>query len=177
MIFITDHGDMVGAHGCIGKSVLGFYDDLVRIPFVMRLPGAIRPGTVVTQPVSQIDVMPTILDYAGRPAPQNIHGRSLRPLVDGVDAPWRDYAFSERADRQFMIRTGRYKYVFGPKPGIVALYDLQADPEENRNIAGAPENADLVRQLHHRLLDVMKTDGAAEAKTLPADPLSPAAPE
>ena len=45
VIFTTDHGDMVGAHGCIGKSIFSFYDDLVRIPLLMRLPGRIPPGT------------------------------------------------------------------------------------------------------------------------------------
>ena len=49
VIFTTDHGDMVGAHGCIGKSIFSFYDDLVRIPLLMRLPGRIPAGTVVTQ--------------------------------------------------------------------------------------------------------------------------------
>ena len=163
VIFTTDHGDMVGAHGCVGKSITSFYDDLVHIPFLMRLPGVIRPGTVVDRPVSQVDVMPTILDYAGRTSPDGIHGRSLRPLIEGRDPPWRDHAFCQRSDRQFMIRTATHKYVFGPKPRLVALYDLKADPDENRNLAGLPEHAELVRQMHRRLIDVMKADGATIA--------------
>lgn len=170
VIFTSDHGDMVGAHGCIGKSIGSFYDDLVRIPFLMRLPGVINPGTIVRQPVSQIDVMPTILDYVGQPAPERIHGRSLRPLIEGRDVPWRDYAFCQRADRQRMIRTDRYKYAFAVKPRMVALYDLQADPEENENLADNPQHADLVRQMHGRLLGVMKTDGDPLREKFPNDP-------
>jgi len=170
VIFTTDHGDMVGAHGCIGKSIGGFYDDLVRIPFLMRLPGVIKPGTVVRQPVSQIDLMPTILDYVGQPVPERIHGRSLRPLIEGRDVPWRDYAFCQRADHLRMIRTDRYKYVFGLKPSIVALYDLHADPEENNNLADLPQHADLVRQMHRHLLDVMKADGDPVREKFPEDP-------
>ncbi len=170
VIFTTDHGDMVGAHGCIGKSIGSFYDDLVRIPFVMRLPGVIKPGTVVRQPVSQIDLMPTILDYVGQPVPKQIHGRSLRPLMEGRDVPWRDYAFCQRADRQRMIRTDRYKYVFAMKPKMLALYDLQADPEENQNLARMPQHAGLVRKMHRRLLDVMKADGDPLREKFPDDP-------
>jgi len=160
VVFTTDHGDMVGAHGCIGKSITGFYDDLVHIPFLMRLPGAIRPGTVVDRPVSQVDLMPTILDLTGRQAPEGIHGRSLRPLMQGRDVPWRDHAFCQRANHQFMLRTATHKYVFGPKPRMAALYDLKADPDENRNLAAAPEHADLVRSMHRRLIEVMKAEGA-----------------
>ncbi len=155
---------MVGARGCIGKSVVGFYDDLVRIPLLMRLPGVIKPGTVVRQPVSQMDVMPTILDCAGQPVPEKLHGCSLRPLIEGRDAMWRDHAFCRRADR--------CKYGFGPKPRVVALYDLQADPEENKNLADMPRHAGLARQTHRRLLDVMKADGYPFAAKLPDDPLA-----
>lgn len=173
VIFTSDHGDMAGAHGCIGKSIVGFYDDLVRIPCAMRLPGVIKPGTVVRRPVSQIDVMPTILDYAGQAAPEGVHGRSLRPLIEGRDVPWRDYAFSQRSTHQYMIRTERWKYVFGPKPRMVALYDLQTDPSEDRNLAGEPGHAPDVRAMHRRLLEVMKADGAPLADRMPADPLAP----
>jgi len=175
VIFTSDHGDMVGAHGCIGKSVGSYYDDLVRIPLLLRLPGAIRPGTVVSQPVSQVDLMPTILDYVGQPLPERLHGRSLRPLLEGRNVPWRDYAFCQRANQSRMLRTDRYKYVYGkrgPKqPPIIALYDLRQDPEENRNLAGFPEHADLVRRMHRRLLEVMAQDGDPLRASFPDDPL------
>lgn len=173
VVFTSDHGDMVGAHGCIGKSITSFYDDLVRIPFVMRLPGVIKPGTVVPQPVSQVDLMPTILDYVGQPVPERLHGRSLRPLIEGRDVPWRDYAFCQRANNLRMIRTDHYKYVFGLKSTVIALYDLQSDPEENQNLADSPQNAGLVRQMHCRLLDVMKADGDPLRQQFPDDPLKP----
>ncbi len=171
VIFTTDHGDMVGAHGCIGKSVSGFYDDLVHIPMAMRLPGRIRAGTRVPQPVSQIDLMPTILDYVGMPVPQPIHGQSLRPLLDGSDVTWRDYAFCQRADKMRMLGTDRYKYVFCNQPPIVALYDLRDDPDEDRNLAPDPQHADTLRQMHRRLLKVMEADGDPLYAEFPTDPL------
>ncbi len=172
VIFTTDHGDMVGAHGCIGKSITGFFDDLVRIPLLMRLPGRIPAGRKVEQPVSQIDYMPTILDYVGLPVPANIHGRSLRPLIEGRTVAWRDHAFCQRANRLRMLRTERYKYFFAPRPRIVALYDLEHDPEEDHNLADAPAHASTVRQMHRRLLEVMSRDGDPMLKTFDVDPLA-----
>jgi arylsulfatase A-like enzyme len=172
VVFTTDHGDMVGAHGCIGKSIQSFYDDLVRIPLLMRFPGRIAPGTVVPQPVSQIDFMPTILDYLGHDVPEAIHGRSMRPLIEGRDVPWRDYAFCQRAHASRMLRTERYKLFYRPKPRAVALYDLQEDPHEDRNLAEDPAHAETVRRMHRRLLEVMTADGDPALKAYSADPLS-----
>ena len=171
VIFSSDHGDMVGAHGCIGKSITSFYDDLVRIPLSMRLPGRIRPGTVVRQPVSQIDFMPTILDYVGLPVPEKIHGRSMRPLVEGRSVEWRDHAFCQRASAARMLRSDRYKYSYRPKPRMVALYDLQNDPHEDRNLASDPAHAKTVRQMHGRMLEVMAADGDPMHGRYAGDPL------
>jgi len=172
VIFTTDHGDMVGAHGCIGKSIYSFYDDLVRIPLVMRLPGRIQPGRVVDQPVSQIDFMPTILDYVGLRVPEKIHGRSMRPLVEGRHVEWRDHAFCQRADAGRMLRTERYKLVYRPKPRVVALYDLENDPHEDRNLAAEAAHAETVRQMHRRLLEVMTNDGDPARDRFAVDPLA-----
>ncbi len=172
VIFTSDHGDMVGAHGCIGKSIFSFYDDLVRVPLLMRLPGRVRPGTVVKQPVSQIDLMPTILDYVGQPVPRKIHGRSARPLLEGRDVKWRDHAFCQRANVARMLRTERYKYVYRPKPRVVALYDLQKDPHEDDNLAADPARAEVVRRMHIRLLEVMARDGDPVRDRFASDPLA-----
>jgi len=172
VIFTTDHGDMVGAHGCIGKSIFSFYDDLVRIPLLMRLPGQINPGTVVDQPVSQIDFMPTIMDYAGLPIPEGIHGASMRPLVEGREAPWRDYAFCQRASQGRMLRTEQYKFFLRSKPGVVALYDLEEDPHEDRNLAKDAGYAKSVRDMHDRLIAIMREDGDPEWERFTRDLLA-----
>jgi len=176
VVFTSDHGDMVGAHGCIGKSIFSFFDDLVRIPLLMRLPGRIRPGTVVDRPVSQIDFMPTILDYLGQPVPEKIHGRSMRPLVEGRDVPWREHAFCQRANQGRMLRTERYKYVCRPNSKLAALYDLKNDPHEDRNLATDPAHAKTVRQMHQRLLEVMAADGdlLREKEPVPPAEMEPA---
>lgn len=167
VLFTSDHGDMVGAHGCVGKSIFNFFDDLVRIPLMMRFPGRIKPGTVVNKPVSQIDYMPTLLDYMGLPIPQNVHGRSMRPLIEGRAEKWRDYAFCQRGSGARMIRTERYKYVFSRTPHVVALYDLQEDPHEDRNLARDGTHAATVRMMHTRLREVMEADGDVLVREMP----------
>jgi len=171
VLFTSDHGDMVGAHGCVGKSLFSFFDDLVRIPLLMRFPGRIKPGTVVTQPVSQVDYTPTVLDYLGQPAPGKIHGRSMRPLIEGRRVDWRAYAFCQRAANSRMLRTDRWKYVIRSKPRILALYNLEQDPNEDHNLAGDKAHASTLRDLHARLLDVMTKDGDPYLKDFPRDPL------
>jgi len=125
---------------------------------------------VIRQPVSQIDLMPTILDYTGQRVPEGLHGRSLRPLLDGAEVTWRDHAFCQRADASRMLRTERYKYCYGPKSKLVALYDLQNDPHEDRNLADDPAQAETVRQMHRRLLELMRQDGDPLAERWPVEP-------
>jgi len=133
----------------------------------MRLPGVIPPGTVVDQPVSQIDIMPTILDYLGQAIPQRIHGRSMRPLVQGRPVEWRDHAFCQRADHARMLRTERWKYVYGRRGKMLALYDLADDPHEDRNLAREKAHAPTVRRMHRRLLEIMRSDGDPLAAEIP----------
>jgi choline-sulfatase len=78
VLYSTDHGEMMGAHGMWGKGVM--YEHSVRIPFLLRLPGQ-RRAVRVHGPVSHIDVVPTLLDYLGEPAAP-LPGQSLRQAID-----------------------------------------------------------------------------------------------
>ncbi len=172
VLFTTDHGDMVGAHGCIGKSVFSIFEELVRIPLCLRFPGRIKARTVVRESVSQIDYMPTILDYMGLPIPEKIHGRSMRPLIEGRKVAWRDYSFCQRGSELRMLRTDRYKYLFSATRRVLALYDLKNDPHEDHNLARDPAQASTTRRMHQRLIEVMRDDGDPFAQQCPKDPLA-----
>ena len=80
IVFTSDHGDMMGSHGLLGKTVM--FEQSVRVPMLIRLPGQAEPRRV-TGPVSQIDVVPTLLDLLGAGRREGLQGTSLRPQLAG----------------------------------------------------------------------------------------------
>ena len=120
-----------------------FYEEAVHVPLLMRMPAAMKAGTVVQDPVSGLDLFATILDYLGVPAPRR-DGDSLRPLIEGRGKAGLDYRVSEwnaRALPNFMVRTADWKLMIADSPqsrAMDALYDLRNDPYEMRNLLGDP---------------------------------------
>ena len=139
VIFTSDHGEMLGDHGLHGKFV--FYEGSSHVNLLMRLPGVIKPNTVVNAPASHIDLFPTILDYLNCPG-HGSNGRSLRPLIEGRESSKDRVSVSEwpaAALPGFMVTDGRWKLMFGAKRAsraLDALYDLQTDPEEMNSLIG-----------------------------------------
>jgi arylsulfatase A-like enzyme len=82
VVFTTDHGEMMGSHQLSEKSVM--YQEAIRVPLLMRAPWMSRKGQVVAEQTSDIDLVPTVLDLLGKPKPQNLPGRSLRQVVNGL---------------------------------------------------------------------------------------------
>ena len=150
VVFTSDHGEMLGDHGLHSKMV--FYEGSARIPLLLRLPGAIRRGTVVRTPVSHVDLFATILDYLGMPEHPS-DGRSLRSLIDGHAEPTRDCCVCEwgaKSGPTLMVRTMDWKYICSHNPNspaVDALYHLRDDPHEMNNLIGKnPNKARSVRQ-------------------------------
>jgi arylsulfatase A-like enzyme len=141
VIYTSDHGDMQGAHAMMGKYVDAYYDEIVRVPLIVRYPPSIRAGKTLEQHASSVDVMPTILDYLGLPLPPSVQGQSLRDQLDGKVAPDDRPAFGERGidgiNASRMIRTREWKYsIFGS--GRRELFHLAEDPNELRNLIEDP---------------------------------------
>src|SRR5262249_829574 len=84
IVFTTDHGTMLAEHDCWMKNFMPLYNELVRIPLLMKLPGGAKAGTRVTALTQTIDLMPTFLDFYGCRTPPHVQGRSLRPTLDGA---------------------------------------------------------------------------------------------
>jgi arylsulfatase A-like enzyme len=80
VVYTSDHGDMMGSHHMVEKSVM--YEEAVRIPWLMRIP-RLKGGSAVTKPVSQIDMIPTLLDLFGVDCDRDFPGQSLVPLIKG----------------------------------------------------------------------------------------------
>lgn len=139
VVFTSDHGEMLGDHGMHSKMI--FYEGSVHVPLLMRFPKMIKKGTVVKEPVSALDVFPTILDYMGISIPKS-DGISLKPFIlnNPVDRAVVSYSTGRTAPN-YMIRYNNLKLMMGESnknTGINGLYDLDADPHEMRNLLKAP---------------------------------------
>ncbi|MCF8379625.1 MAG: sulfatase-like hydrolase/transferase [Bacteroidales bacterium] len=141
VVFVSDHGEMLGAHGMRGK--FNFFEESVRVPFIIRYPGKINAGQTISNPVSILNIFPTILDFAGQ---KNIptDGYSLRGLMEGTDDPKYDFAVSEwqwknESVPSIMIRTKDWKLMTTHRSGgknVEVLFDLKNDPLELNNLLG-----------------------------------------
>jgi arylsulfatase A-like enzyme len=89
-VFTSDHGDMMGSHQLVSKMVM--FEEAVRVPLMVRVPGAERNGERVSTPVSQIDLVPTLLDAMGQDVPDHLHGESWVPFLEAEDDLPRDHA-------------------------------------------------------------------------------------
>ena len=137
ILFVSDHGNMDASHRLASKGF--FYEESVRVPFLMRLPGAIEAGTRIDSAVSTRDIFPTVLDYLGQPPRDGINSESLRPVIEGREV--RDVVVAEwREDSKvptYMIRSGDWKLLISKLPdadSIDALYNLADDPHELHNL-------------------------------------------
>ncbi|MFN2271916.1 MAG: sulfatase-like hydrolase/transferase [Anaerolineae bacterium] len=164
IIFTSDHGDMLGAHGLTGKGP-AIYEEIAHIPLIIEQPAGLERGTVNSTLVSHIDLLPTMLELAGLDVPPIMQGQSIVPLLHGEEAP----------EKESMIEFNRYEIEqdswggFQPARCIVSdryklvinllhsdeLYDLETDPAEVTNLIGDPSYADIRDELHDRLLDWM----------------------
>jgi len=151
-----DHGWQLGEHGLWCKHT--DFETSTRSLLICSAPGQKAPGRKTDALVEFVDIYPTLCDLCGLPLPDGLEGASFAPLLDQPDRPWKTAAFSQYPRGNYMgysIRTDRYRYTewrrCGEKPVAVELYDHLNDPGENINIAGRPENRDIVARLSRRL--------------------------
>ena len=113
VIYIADHGEMLGDHHMQSKMV--FYEGSVHVPLIMRLPGVIPAGKVVDSPVSNLALFGTITDYLGLPEHAPSSSKSLRPLIEGTDKKERVVFSFWDSDISpgFMAFDGRFKLMIG----------------------------------------------------------------
>ena len=161
VFYTTDHGDTCGSRRMFDKGYC-MYEELYHIPFIARWPGRWPEARTCDRFVLNHDLMPTFLDIAGVPVPQDIDARSLVPLLEGhTPSDWRQEAVAEFHGMQWglysqrMIVTERYKLVLNCAD-IDELYDLEADPHELTNQIDAPELVDVKRDLYRRLFCHMR---------------------
>ena len=162
VIFMSDHGETLGDHGLIQKGCR-FYEGLVRVPLIFYCPGRIQEGIVSDALVEIVDVMPTILDFAGERVPSYVEGRSLLPILsgerppsehrEGVRCEYFDALDQPDETRATMWRTRQFKLCVYHGHGLGELYDLEQDPNEFNNLWDDPEHQGVKAQLLHESFD------------------------
>ena len=168
VVYTSDHGDSVGAHGLWHKCTM--YEESVGVPLVLAGPD-VPAGRVVRTNASHLDVFPTVLEAVGAPSePEDadLPGRSLWQVAHGPDQDrvvFSEYHANYSTAATYMVRDRRYKYVhhvgFEPQ-----LFDLVEDPHETRDLAGTPDAQPAQSRLRdwlHDLLDPEATDAACKA--------------
>jgi len=179
VLFVADHGEMLGDHGRFQKSI--HWHQSAVVPCAIRHPDFLN-GQENDKPVELVDLTATILDLAGLdpeeslsrdwPAYQNIiPGRSLIPVVRGEAERVREAAFSEYDTQWSMLHSDRYVYVRYPTEDPDAprelLFDLDKDPDERRNVAGRPELEDTLSWHRNRLIHRIESHPPAQTRWAP----------
>ncbi len=182
IVFTSDHGDMMGSHQLLAKTLM--FQEAVRVPLLIKLPGQTEPRHV-QQPISQIDLLPTLLDYMGQDIPEHLQGKSRRAEMEG-EAHTHDDVFIEwnssetgilehYHDRPLPVwltrladRTAFEQAIADPLRTVVTpdgwkftysftgqheLYELTADPYETTNLAGKAEHSSRMRMLAGKIRD------------------------
>lgn len=168
IIFTSDHGAYNGDHWLNDKG--HYFDSAIRVPLIIRDPSArgdAARGRSVTDLVSSVDIVPTLLDLMNRPVPRVVQGDSLAGYLDGSrSGPLREAVFSEfdysdpfRPEEEdckkllWIVRDQRYKYVEFADPAYDPLFfDLESDPGEMNDLAGREEAVPLMWGYSRKLL-------------------------
>ena len=163
IIYTSDQGFFLGDHGLYDKRFM--YEESIRMPFLVRWPGVIKPGSVQAAMGINPDFAPTFLEAAGLPVPADMQGRSLMPLFKGkVPADWRGswyYRYyhdpgDHNTRAHYGVRTTTHKLIYFWKKDQWEMYDLVADPGEMHNLYSDPAQAETVSKLKAELYRLKK---------------------
>jgi arylsulfatase A-like enzyme len=163
VIYSSDQGFFLGDHGLYDKRFM--YEASLRMPFLVRWPGVIKPGTTQAALAINPDFAETFLDIAGQPSPPDMQGRSLVPLLKGQHpADWRSSFYyryyhdpgDHNTRAHYGVRTTDHKLICFWKKDQWEMYDLVNDPDELRNLYNDPAQKDTVAQLKKELYRLKK---------------------
>ena len=158
IVYTSDQGFYLGEHGWYDKRFM--YEQSLSTPLLVRYPMEIKPGSEVDEMVINLDLAPTLLDYADINIPEDMQGRSWRKLAAGNKVSWRDaiyyhyyeYPSVHMVNRHYGVRTDRYKLMhFYYDVDEWEMYDLQEDPDEMNSIYGDQAYSEVQAVLHRRL--------------------------
>lgn len=169
VMYMGDNGFSFGEHGLIDKRQ--FYEESVKVPFLIRCPELVAAGQVRQEMVQNIDIGPTTMEMMGLKAPEYMHGKSFVPLLEGKEVAWRDKIFYEyyweydfpHTPTMHGVRTDRYKYIrYHGIWDTNEFYDLQEDPNEQHNLIASPEHQELIKELAGDIYDWLEDSGGMQ---------------
>lgn len=156
VVFTTDHGHFYGQHGLVAKGPF-HYEDLVKVPFIARWPGQIPVGTRSDALLSLVDLAPTFLRACDLRIPRTMTGADQLDVLRARTSPPRDHVLIENRHDVDSVHvktyvSQRYKITVYCQEPFGELFDLEADPEEIRNLWDDPDHAEVKTELLQRFL-------------------------
>jgi arylsulfatase A-like enzyme len=154
VVYTSDQGFFLGDHGLYDKRFM--YEESLRMPFLVRWPAAVRPGSATDALALNVDFAPTFLEAAGAAVPASMQGRSLVPVLRGAaPADWRTAIYyryyhdpgHHDTRAHYGVRTATHKLIHFWKKGQWELFDLRRDPQELRNLYGQPGQEAVTAEL------------------------------
>lgn len=166
VVFTSDHGELFGAHGRRAKNI--FYEEAVRIPFLIRWPGRIPAGEKCDVCLNTVDIMPTLLHMMGLPIPSGVEGMDVSERLMGRPGPEPDAAlmmctgptatFADGNEWR-ALRDKQYTYAVFHVDGQELLFNNVQDPYQMNNLADQQEFQPLLEQYRQKLKEKMKAIG------------------
>ncbi len=157
IFFTADHGLSVGHHGLIGKQSL--FEHSTRVPFLAAGPG-IAAGATNGAPIYLQSAMATSLEIAGAKRPERVQFASLLPtLKGGGDGGTLPAVYGAYVDVQRSVTKGKHKLLLFPKIAKAQLFDLEADPEEMRDLSGEAGSLEVMKALYGELVKLQEEAG------------------
>lgn len=152
VIYTSDQGYWLGQHGMYDKRLI--LETSIRMPFLIRYPKLIRPGSVNSSICVNVDLAPTLLEIAGLPTPNEMQGHSFAGMLAGgqPSASWRSaslYSYWSAGPKHYGIRTDRYTYL--KIDDQIELFDRQRDPEQIYNLAELPRYETVLEECEQEL--------------------------
>ena len=160
VLFMSDHGEMFGAHGRVFKMT--FYEESVRVPMIIRWPGHIPAGSVSDACMASPDIMPTLLGLCGRKIPAAVEGMDLSAIACGQPGAEPEFALLQGMGHTFQwldgfewrgLRDRQFTYARYLKDGKELLFDHKNDPLQRHDLARDPAHADTLADLRRKLND------------------------
>lgn len=167
IVFVSDHGDMLGDHNHWRKTYA--YEGSSAVPFIVKLPQSCKAvrakGSGLEQPVELRDVLPTFLEAAGAPVPEDMDGRPVQDLLCREGAQWRRWIEMEHAECYSpdnywcALSDGKTKYIRFFRSGAEQLFDLEKDPLETSDLAGDRKYVRRLKEAREAMADYLSERG------------------